>query len=74
MASLDTDGHSVTYCSDRTGSPDLRLIHYNDVYHVEYAPLSSSSPPCLEWNYTNTFYLDLALQNLLAGYLDSNPS
>ncbi|KAJ6080516.1 hypothetical protein N7467_010269 [Penicillium canescens] len=35
MASLDTDGHSVTYCSDRTGSPDLRLIHYNDVYHVE---------------------------------------
>ncbi|KAJ5308580.1 hypothetical protein PENANT_c044G01168 [Penicillium antarcticum] len=35
MANLDTDGHSVTYCSDRTGSPDLRLIHYNDVYHVE---------------------------------------
>ncbi|KAJ5758340.1 uncharacterized protein N7511_007034 [Penicillium nucicola] len=35
MANLDTDGHSVTHSSDRTGSPDLRLIHYNDVYHVE---------------------------------------
>jgi hypothetical protein len=74
MASLDTDGHSVTYYSDQTGSPDLRLIHYNDVYHVEYAPLWSSLPHCLKWTYTNTFYLGLALQNLLAEYLDSNHS
>lgn len=35
MSTLDTDGLSVTYASDRTGPPDLRLIHYNDVYHVE---------------------------------------
>jgi hypothetical protein len=40
MSSLDTDGLSVTHSSNRTGSPDLRLIHYNDVYHVEYAVLS----------------------------------
>ncbi|KAL4963480.1 putative 5'-nucleotidase [Aspergillus stella-maris] len=35
MSSSDTDGLSITYSSERTGSPDLRLIHYNDVYHVE---------------------------------------
>ncbi|KAJ5174181.1 uncharacterized protein N7482_000058 [Penicillium canariense] len=35
MSSLESDGLSVTYASDRTGLPDLRLIHYNDVYHVE---------------------------------------
>ncbi|CAG8160279.1 unnamed protein product [Penicillium nalgiovense] len=35
MSNIETDGLSVTYSSDRTGSPDLRLIHYNDVYHVE---------------------------------------
>jgi hypothetical protein len=37
MASIETDGLTVTYSSERTGIPDLRLIHYNDVYHVEYA-------------------------------------
>lgn len=36
MSVLASDGLSVTYPSDRTESPDLRLIHYNDVYHVEY--------------------------------------
>ncbi|KAJ5961404.1 hypothetical protein N7501_006345 [Penicillium viridicatum] len=35
MSNIETDGLSVTYSADRTGSPDLRLIHYNDVYHVE---------------------------------------
>ncbi|KAL4880622.1 hypothetical protein BJY04DRAFT_208026 [Aspergillus karnatakaensis] len=35
MAPIETDGLSVTYSSERTGTPDLRLIHYNDVYHVE---------------------------------------
>ncbi|KAL2817500.1 Metallo-dependent phosphatase-like protein [Aspergillus cavernicola] len=35
MSSLESDGFSVTYSSERTGAPDLRLIHYNDVYHVE---------------------------------------
>ncbi|KAL5344078.1 hypothetical protein BJX70DRAFT_385280 [Aspergillus crustosus] len=35
MASIETDGLTVTYSSERTGIPDLRLIHYNDVYHVE---------------------------------------
>ncbi|KAL2837767.1 hypothetical protein BJY01DRAFT_237729 [Aspergillus pseudoustus] len=35
MSPIETDGFSVTYSSERTGIPDLRLIHYNDVYHVE---------------------------------------
>lgn len=38
MPSVPTDGLSVTHPSSRTGPPHLRLIHYNDVYHVEYAP------------------------------------
>jgi len=25
---------TVTYSSDRDGPPDVRLLHYNDVYHV----------------------------------------
>jgi len=25
---------TLTYSSNRQGSPDLRLLHYNDVYHV----------------------------------------
>jgi hypothetical protein len=37
MPPIETDGFSVAYSSERTGIPDLRLIHYNDVYHVEYA-------------------------------------
>lgn len=32
---LDVDGLTVTYSSGREGPPDLRLLHYNDVYHVE---------------------------------------
>ncbi|KAJ5707664.1 hypothetical protein N7488_007465 [Penicillium malachiteum] len=35
MSNLQSDGLTVTYASDRIGAPDLRLIHYNDVYHVE---------------------------------------
>lgn len=35
MSPLETDGLSITYNSRRIGPPDLRLIHYNDVYHVE---------------------------------------
>jgi len=38
MSVLETGGLSVTHSSQRTGCPDLRLLHYNDVYHVEYAP------------------------------------
>lgn len=34
--SVADSGSSITHSSDRTGTPDLRLIHYNDVYHVEY--------------------------------------
>lgn len=54
MFRLDTDGSSVTYASDRTGIPDLRLIHYNDVYHVEYDP-SCLSPVAeyLEQDFAN---------------------
>jgi hypothetical protein len=46
MSSLDSDGLSVTYTSGRTGAPDLRLIHYNDVYHVEYALVLSTFADC----------------------------
>ncbi|KKK20205.1 hypothetical protein ARAM_001742 [Aspergillus rambellii] len=36
MASIENnEGYSLTYSSDRSGPPDLRLLHYNDVYHVE---------------------------------------
>lgn len=43
MSTLASDGLSVTYTSDRHGAPDLRLIHYNDVYHVEYGlPLAAA--------------------------------
>ncbi|KAJ5929925.1 hypothetical protein N7466_005418 [Penicillium verhagenii] len=36
MSALDSDGISVTYSSSGTPDhPDLRLIHYNDVYHIE---------------------------------------
>lgn len=41
MTSIETEGSSVTYSSERAGVPDLRLIHYNDVYHVEYATPSN---------------------------------
>ena len=51
MSKIETDGLSVTYSSDRTGPPDLRLIHYNDVYHVEYALLSIPfSPSFIDFN------------------------
>lgn len=36
MSAVETDGLTITHSSERTGTPDLRLIHYNDVYHVEY--------------------------------------
>ena len=36
-ADTESAGHSTTFSSGREGTtPDLRLLHYNDVYHVEY--------------------------------------
>ncbi|RAL03947.1 putative 5'-nucleotidase [Aspergillus ibericus CBS 121593] len=35
MPSVATDGLSVTHAAKQSGPPDLRLVHYNDVYHVE---------------------------------------
>ncbi|KAJ5483076.1 hypothetical protein N7539_006522 [Penicillium diatomitis] len=35
MVPINSDGLTVTHDSGRTGSPDLRLIHFNDVYHIE---------------------------------------
>ncbi|GAB1197715.1 hypothetical protein APSETT444_007018 [Aspergillus pseudonomiae] len=35
MSAVENDGLTITHSSERTGTPDLRLIHYNDVYHVE---------------------------------------
>lgn len=29
------ESESLTYSDHRDGLPDLRLLHYNDVYHVE---------------------------------------
>lgn len=31
---IPTGSYSVTYSSGATGSPDLRFLHYNDVYHL----------------------------------------
>jgi hypothetical protein len=45
MTPTELDGLTITYSSNRTGAPGLRLIHYNDVYHVEYArPLTDRLP------------------------------
>ena len=38
--SLESD--FVTLASSRTGDPHLRLLHYNDVYHVEYNSLQAA--------------------------------
>ncbi|PGH36389.1 hypothetical protein GX50_00724 [[Emmonsia] crescens] len=35
MSPTEQAGLSTTYDCGRTGPPDLRLLHYNDVYHVE---------------------------------------
>ncbi|EAU39585.1 conserved hypothetical protein [Aspergillus terreus NIH2624] len=35
MPFVESDGLSVTHACERSTPPDLRLIHYNDVYHVE---------------------------------------
>ncbi|EER44410.1 5'-nucleotidase [Histoplasma capsulatum H143] len=35
MSPTEEAGLSITYDCGRTGPPDLRLLHYNDVYHVE---------------------------------------
>ncbi|EEH16725.1 hypothetical protein PABG_06812 [Paracoccidioides brasiliensis Pb03] len=35
MEPTEEAGLSTTYDCGRTGPPDLRLLHYNDVYHVE---------------------------------------
>ncbi|KAK2757547.1 hypothetical protein FQN54_004516 [Arachnomyces sp. PD_36] len=32
---LGEEGLSTTFSCERQGTPDLRLLHYNDVYHVE---------------------------------------
>ncbi|OAT10112.1 5'-nucleotidase [Blastomyces gilchristii SLH14081] len=35
MSPTEAAGLSTTYDCGRTGTPDLRLLHFNDVYHVE---------------------------------------
>ncbi|KAI9716604.1 MAG: hypothetical protein M1828_007637 [Chrysothrix sp. TS-e1954] len=32
---VPAEGESLTYTDGRDGAPDLRFIHYNDVYHIE---------------------------------------
>ena len=36
------EGQSITYDCERTDPPHVRMIHYNDVYHIEYAPYRTS--------------------------------
>lgn len=36
MVEQDVEGQSVTYSCGRSEVPEVRLIHYNDVYHIEY--------------------------------------
>ncbi|KAL9055936.1 MAG: hypothetical protein Q9162_003232 [Coniocarpon cinnabarinum] len=40
-ASIPAESQSITHQSGRSGPPDLRFIHYNDVYHVD----ASSAEP-----------------------------
>jgi hypothetical protein len=36
MAPSDAvEAESITFDSKRQGGPDLRFVHYNDVYHIE---------------------------------------
>ncbi|KAJ9326865.1 hypothetical protein DTO027B5_4691 [Paecilomyces variotii] len=35
MSEVESAGLSITHSCNRKGPPDLRLLHYNDVYHVE---------------------------------------
>lgn len=65
---MQSAGLTITYSSvpEADRSPDLRLIHFNDVYHVEYAkPLTK---PCVVLN-----HLDLGRRNQLAVSPVSNP-
>lgn len=40
MSSEQTvDAESTVYSSERQGPPDLRILHYNDVYHIEFESL-----------------------------------
>ena len=32
---LDNTPSSVTFSSGASGQPDLRFLHYNDVYHID---------------------------------------
>lgn len=56
---MDSDGLSVTYSSGRTGTsaPDLRLLHFNDVYHVEYATTTTFCDHILDCHFTDSFML-----------------
>ena len=73
MSTLKSDGLPVPFSSDRTGAPDLRLIHYNDVYHVEYE--NSVLPQRhMERNANRlTFVIDQVPPSPLAVSLASNP-
>lgn len=43
MATRDRDGTvgTVPQSSGWQNPPDLRLLHYNDVYHIEYLRLTA---------------------------------
>lgn len=69
-----TSGASVTFASDHdTSPPDLRLIHYNDVYHLD----SSSAEPiggiarfvtvCREYSDAERFNGQVGLVTLFSG-------
>ena len=72
MSAVENDGLTVTHSSERTGTPDLRLIHYNDVYHVEYAD-SPFLDICHDNLLTNIRSQEKGRQSQSVVFLDSNP-
>lgn len=39
---VSSQSNVTTLANSRTGNPHLRLLHYNDVYHVEYDSLQAA--------------------------------
>ena len=62
-------GGNAPQSPSRTVAPDLRLLHYNDVYHIEYVPVPSAHFVTQSLN----LFEGLAQRSLLAALLDSKP-
>lgn len=58
MSVIETGGLSAVHSSHRTERPDARLLHYNDVYHVEYVDQLHELPI---WHLLPTYIQDIKL-------------